>query len=179
LNENGLAYDRYHVTPQQALKYNPITSLRIETAFKFSFIRNPWDRLVSGYFNIWHERFKTFDDFLMVVEQVVKREENGEEVILNEYLPGWHKDTIGIEAHWRPQYHFTHLNGKQYVDFVGRFENLEEDISLIFEKLNIDRRLNKKNSSKHKHYRKYYNRKTKKLVSEIYHKDIEIFNYKY
>lgn len=179
VNLNGYEYDRYHVTPAQALRYNPIENLSIENAFKFSFVRNPWDRLVSGYFNIWHKRFKSFDEFLMVVENVVKREENGEEIVLNEYVPDWHKEKPGIEAHWRPQYHFTQFNGNTYVDFIGRFENLQEDIAVVFSKLNVNKTLNKKNSSEHKHYRKYYNRKTKKLVSEIYKKDIEIFDYKY
>jgi len=36
-----------------------------------------------------------------------------------------------------------------------------------------------KKKTKRKSYKKYYNKKTKKLVAERYKKDLELFKYKY
>ena len=66
------------------------------------------------------------------------------------------------------------------IDFIGRFENLEEDFHYICEKIGLSNiKLPHENITRHKHYIKYYDDETRGIVAEIYVKDIKFFNYKF
>ena len=69
-------------------------------------------------------------------------------------------------------------NGNWLVDYVLRFENLEEDWNRLFMGLGYDPpKLPVKNKSKHKHYFEYYDEDTMKFIHHLYKKDIEVFGY--
>ena len=76
------------------------------------------------------------------------------------------------------------------MDYIGRYENLQEDLSTIFNRcngilgINIETWLSlapkyRQTRSDRKHYTKYYNDQTRELVRKIYEKDIELFEYEY
>ena len=71
----------------------------------------------------------------------------------------------------------TNSNGELVVDKVCRYENLEEGFEDLCKILGIRAQLPKKNTTKHKHYREYYDEHTKKLVAEMYKDDIAMFGY--
>jgi hypothetical protein len=137
--------------------------------FKFCFVRNPYDRLVSSYFYIKNkndhytpllEDCTTFSDFVIALSDKNKRE-----VFMN--IP-----------HFLPQTSFLIVdNNKLELDFIGRFENINHDFNVVSNKLNIDQELIHSNKSKHNYYLDYYDSKLLKIVNEVYADDFRYLPY--
>lgn len=124
-----------------------------EHYFSFAFVRNPWDRMVSYYF------FRKCNDGVKIDKNI-----SFEEVIKTFQPPN--------------QYSFLKHFGEN--SFIGRFENLQEDFDIICDKIGIPhQQLPHNNKTKHKHYTKYYDDKTREIVAERFAKDIEYFGYKF
>lgn len=134
--------------------------------FKFSIVRNPWDKEFSDY--KWHKKLKhkkvseysTFKDYLRLPEQTKGKG-----------LFRWHSN----QYDW-----LISKNGKLEIDFVARFENLQEDFYKICQNINIDPiSLPHKNKTKKLDYRQFYTDETYSWVKANYKKDIDYFNYKF
>jgi len=129
--------------------------------FKFGFVRNPWDRMVSCWKNRGGRFSGNFDDFVM-----------------NYPFDGESNNVI-----WHALPQSTHIcdeDGVPLVDYIGRFEHMLEDMSIICDILNIsfsESDFPHKNKTEHKHYTDYYNKKTRDKVFKDYFRDIELFNY--
>tara|TARA_R100001509_G_C4808983_1_gene195774 strand:- start:191 stop:784 length:594 start_codon:yes stop_codon:yes gene_type:complete len=141
--------------------------------FFFSFVRNPWDRAVSS-FHALNEVYKTFSGI----------DKNFKEAVMEGHL----------RIKTPTQYDFLKdRNGNlSKINFIGRFENINEDWKKCVEGINehmksnprIDRKhyikyepLMHINKSKHKHYSEYYDAETRDEIAKIYADDIEKFNY--
>jgi len=130
--------------------------------FKFSFVRNPYDKVVSQYhFNRGQWKL--------------------ENASFKEYVNYWKN---GGQISTFPQYHSHYLN--EELDFIGRFENIQQDFNTICNKIGIPLKklphINKsrnfaRDKAKHKHYTEYYDEETKQIVAKKYAKDIEYFKY--
>jgi len=140
--------------------------------FKFSFIRNPFSRLVSVYFYTkkWFDEnndplfnAKDFTDFIMRFDEpsIMSDKQGAHEIFYTKN---------------KPCYNF--VNG---CDYVGKIENLNEDFEYIQNKLNLssDIKLPWSNKTTHKDYRQYYNKKTRDRVAELYTNDLKYFNYEF
>ena len=130
-----------------------------ENYFKFAFVRNPWERICSSYFYIKKDKnhpahFETLET--KDVNEFISRE-------------------IYIEKS-QTQYIFDN-NDNQIVDFVGRYENLQNDFKKVLDLLKIDLRLEKLNSGSYKNYKEILNQKSIEIINERYKKEIKIFKY--
>lgn len=151
--------------------------------FKFCFVRNPWDRLISCYWNkiktdpnlnsigitsgiatgfVRFGVFKagmSFEEFVRAIVNI--------------------KD-VDADPHFKSQYTFiTEENGENLVDFIGKLESADEDFFYVLEKLgrtDISIPHFKKSSDK-KYYEEYYTPKIRDMVAKRYLKDIQMFGY--
>lgn len=140
--------------------------------FKFTFVRNPWDRLVSTYFFL--QRGGMNADDAAWANANLKSFPNFERFVL-EWL---NEDSIHTWVHLRPQHYFLcDDNGKLMVDFVGRVENMEVDFAVVAAKLHCTRKLEKVNVGSQQHYSHYYTDTSRELVGRVYAKDIALFGY--
>lgn len=158
-----------HATAQQVKK---LYCQDYEDYFSFAFVRNPWDRAVSDYFWIKKDlKIKdTFKNFLLL--------ENNFNTPKLSYP---HLNSFGRGDHVLAQSDFIlNSRGEQIVNFIGKFENLQQDFNIVCDKIGIPKqRLPHKNKGDHKHYTEYYNNETCEIVAEKYKKDVEYFNYEF
>ena len=137
------------------LQHARITDFPVEFQkkyFCFAVVRNPWDLFVSEFEHSQKsKRFKaSFNQFV------------------NRPRMSMH--------HGKNQVSFLNKN----INFIGRFERLQEDFNKICHKINIpEQQLPYANKTKHKHYTEYYNDETREIIAEKYAKDIEYFGYRF
>jgi hypothetical protein len=140
-----------------------LTDEQLRNYYKFGFVRNPWDRVVSVYLYESARRYKgVFEDF--VQRFYVERRLEGNYI---RHLP---------QTEWMKRTPIHHID----MDFIGRFETLQEDFNKVCTHLGISNiSLPHMSKSNRTHYRDYYNETTKRLVSEFYASDIEAFKYEF
>jgi chondroitin 4-sulfotransferase 11 len=141
-----------------------------ENYFKFMFVRNPWDRIVSCY-NYFLNGGRGFPGDIEAGKMIQKYETFTEFCIAFPSI----RDTLkSICPHFKPQATWFDKN----IDHVGKFENLQLDFDTICDSIGIPRKkLPHKNKSNHKYYTEYYNSQTHEIVAEQYARDIELFGY--
>ena len=71
----------------------------------------------------------------------------------------------------------TDLDGKVRLDFIGRFERLEEDFKKLCGKIGLNVSLPHLNQSQHRDYRSYYTPELRDRVGEFFKRDVELFGY--
>jgi hypothetical protein len=149
--------------------------------FKFTFVRNPWDRLLSCYMskvvrsgagmpmgkygNVSLRRDMTFQEFAEAVCLIPDEEAN---------------------PHFRSQHIFVCGEGSRkeiLADFVGRFENLDEDFEFVTKRIGINAQLphaaDTTSIRSSRSYRDFYDEKLAEMVGERYREDIELFGYSF
>ena len=83
-----------------------------------------------------------------------------------------------IKRHTEPQHKFTHYKGHQIPDFIGKYENLENDWRKVLDKINLPYfLLPVSNSSTHKSWQEELTDKTKEFIRTFYHLDFKYFGY--
>jgi hypothetical protein len=148
---------------------------KFNSYFKFSIVRNPWDRLYSAY-SFLNNGGLTDNDKIFAAKYVTGYAD------FDSFVKGSvNQVNIMKGIHLIPQYLFlTDSNGNLLTDYVGKFENLNEEYKLITEKLNIVSKLKKTNKSRRgTDYKDFYTAESKAIVAEVYKKDIELFNYSF
>ena len=146
-----------------------------ENYYKFSFVRNPWDRVVSSYHYLKQGGNQTKRD-MEFKDSVIEKYGTFESFIMD-YL---NHNTIWSNKLFWPQWFFL-LDGKDnlQVDFLGKFENIEGDFAVLAKKLNIELKIQKTNASTRDGYKQYFSEGAKLKISELYAKDISQFNYQF
>lgn len=122
--------------------------------FKWAIVRNPWDRMVSMYF--FRKSRKLFD--FAEDHEFVKNTDRSFDSWLDRLLSIRHSE----HAFWLNQFNFIKsCKNEIELDFVGRFENLNEDFNYAATKIGLNKTLPHINTSEHNPYYEYYNKKQK------------------
>ena len=163
--------------------------------FKFAFVRNPWDRLVSWYSMIrdaetirWHQILtdqRRRSHFRQTQENklwryVLDNSSTFEEFIIN------CTDDIEIDEGVYYSFAYNQLdyiadsNNHLLVDFIGRFESFGSDLYKVYDRLGLElRSIPHENRSVRGHYSTFYTPETETIVRKRFQRDIEYFGYKF
>ena len=136
--------------------------------FKFAFVRNPWDRLVSWYHmctqvpspNAFARHVRayapTFEAFILDATSGISERTTVNQV---DYV--------------------TDEHGAPMLDFVGRYETFGDDFARIRETLGLAGNVPHVNGSVHGPYRDYYSQATRAVVAERFARDIAYFGFRF
>jgi len=131
-----------------------------EDYFKFAFVRNPWDWLVSTFHYLrntedhrHHRRVIAMNSFADYVDWEIGRNR-------------------------RRQSAFVCDDGDVIVDFIGRFETLADDYDEVCRRIGVSAPpLPHVNRTAHRDYREFYDDALIARVAEHWRFDIELFGY--
>jgi hypothetical protein len=176
-----------HLKATEYVSRGYLSPEQFEGYFKFSFVRNPWDRIISEY---KYRGYPIRLDFKTYLFKHLPK-------------PGF-TDTY---CHILPQYDFLFdERGTLLVDFVGRYESLQADFDTVCARLGISPRplphvnrsedvrrpvrtlndvkkllrgrlWNLERRHTFPHYSQYYDDESREFVAELFRKDIDAFGY--
>jgi hypothetical protein len=159
-----------HATAQQLLETELISEDIWTSYYKFTFVRNPWDRAVSDYFWLMNDQ-KIKDSFKNYILRKGKFTKflNDKEML---YYRGDHLEL---------QTNFFDMEGPLQMDFIGKFEHINEDLNKVKIALGVDTAAGLHiNKSKNKnHYSTYFSKEIKESFDTLYNLDIESLGYNY
>lgn len=171
-----------HLSASEYVQCGHISQQDFSDYYKFSFVRNPWARLVSEYRYRNYLSHKNFKDF--VFNKLPE--------------PGRGDQYRHVMAQTDMLYD---SNGTLLVDFVGKFEHLQQDFDRVCSQLGFDeskllhinssdkksRELRRKTrnfiyrnrESELRRYVDFYDHETRDAVAKLYRADIENFSYSF
>jgi len=133
--------------------------------FKFTIVRNPWARVHSAYKNLASDPHHR------------RRYRIPEGMPFDEFLPRH----IGEGMLKRQTYWIQDFDGRIGLDFVGRFENLNEDFAHACQEMGVEpiplpHEIRSPNPT---HYRDAYSPELRDMVARFYRQEIELFGYEW
>lgn len=161
-----------HSTAERYLSiYGPLDYF---SAFKFAFVRNPYDRFISSYEYLKQGGNNSNDS--RFYEDYMKSYASFDDFVLNGFAKS---SAIQKHIHFRKQSDFLYSGKKCLVDFVGRFENLEKDYIYIKSIVGSESDLKFVNKSNGRNSDQSYlqNEASKKIIADFYKLDFENFGY--
>lgn len=173
-----------HLTASEYVSCGHVTQQEYDDCFTFSFVRNPWSRIVSIYKYLGYTEIMPFKQFL--------------------------REDFKDKGEWEPrllvksQYDYLFdENDEQLVNYIGRFEELQAGFDHVCNEIGLPqttlpyvnktgsaaannkalKRFVKSISPFHRsyevngHYTEFYDSESKLLVASMYEKEIETFKY--
>lgn len=138
--------------------------------YSFSFVRNPLDRLVSCF--IQKTKMKDVNRNFWKYGKAVPQD-----ISFPDFVDFVCKTPDHLsDAHFQSQHKFLLIQDQLAVDFIGKYEQLNEDWKLISERFNLPE-LGHFNKSHRKETRVYYTKELAIKVKNRYQKDIQFFDY--
>jgi hypothetical protein len=166
-----------NVGHRKAIDYYDVSNKKFDAHFSFAFVRNPWDRAVSAY-NFVKQNGTGYVQPLPNSIYQSELFDSFERFVLQWLV---NADLSKVDVVFEPQYKYIcDRNNNIIVDHIGTVENMKSSILFLQKKLNVEIKIaNLNQSTRKKDFRSYYNEETKKVIAELYKKDITLFNYSF
>ena len=148
-----------------------------DSYFKFTFVRNPWDRLLSAFLSLKHGGMDEHDR---------RWASSHGHLDFEAFVTQWLNETSALsQIHFVPQYRFicAPYTRRLAVDFVGRFEQLDTDFDYVRSRLGLgdSPRLTLENvgptDRRCSNFRDYYTPRMREIVGRVYRRDIDLLGY--
>jgi hypothetical protein len=148
--------------PEKVLYWNHMSARAVrelvtppvwDSYFKFCFVRNPWDRAISRYY--WN---LSRDSRLSDLDKSLRKNDPNS------------------------NFEIYTINGEMAVDFVGKFENMQEDLAKICQRLSLAYdgwlpRTKAKSRIDKRHYSEVLSPVQADYIRQKCRREIELFNY--
>jgi hypothetical protein len=154
-----------HMSYRKLVEEDEISRTFDARAYKFAFVRNPYDRAVS-LFHFLHGKghHADVDGFLSFWQRID-----------SSALPAVGPDKVVGIGICNPQVRW--LEGTK-IDLLGTFERIDEDFSIVLEQLGLPRvALPRANATQHAPYRDYYCKESTELIERLFREDFSAFGY--
>jgi hypothetical protein len=156
-----------------AAEYRRIYRSDFDRFLTFAFVRDPWSRLSSAFRFLKRGGVNELDT-AWAAEHLAPYE------TLDQFVLGWLTDEAvrAGSPHFRPQGHFLcDRRGRVLIDFVGRFERLEEDFSTVCRRLGLERELGSQNRGVPADQEEELSTEAREIVRRVYEADFRLFDY--
>lgn len=157
---------KHHLTAREVIAR--IGMDKWNSAYKFTVVRNPWDKVVSHY------EYRRKKDKTQIATRGIS-------------FTDWIRMTYGDDKNtyyynnprsFQPQVDWLKDNeGKVSMDYVIRFESINEGFDHVKNVLGLDATLPHLNASDRAGFQSYYNDESRDIIARWFHEDIETFGY--
>jgi len=184
-SDKSLGVNKYFCTSNKLIKMISLNKKEWDAMFKFTFVRDPYSRFISSW-NFVLNGFKNKN-------AIIKNDKLDKESSLLDNLKNYNdikhfidnKDNLTDIAYnhtFVTQYqHILNENDINNMDFIGKMENLEDDLQKVLNKIGINEIIHKKekkvNKTDHEPYKTYYNQEILDFVNTWFDEDFKNFNY--
>ncbi|WP_185962540.1 sulfotransferase family protein [Thalassomonas sp. M1454] len=140
---------------------------KFDDLFKFAVVRDPFSRTLSAYLDKIDRKFN----------------QNEEKISFKDFLKSLKAGKLHSNLHWAPQTSILLIPIEEF-DFIGKFENLNDDLAFIINKIkgqestnNDFSRKGPPSTSATDKVKKYYDSECVELMQQMYSKDFELLGY--
>ena len=153
--------------------------------FKFTFVRNPWDRFISLWMK-FKEEPKLQEQFNGLFDLHIDTDFKEPQEVLR-YLLLAHRKGIMMPRWFKPQYEYIHdENLRVLTNYVGTYEKFQFCFDFLCDRIDIPHKTlpwggeeHRRHNKEKKHYTDYYDPVMINAVAEIYHNDIRTWKYEF
>lgn len=156
--------------------------LNDETAFRFTFVRHPYTRLLSAYLDkISLNKAKSSIASRRARRSDLGLPQEGHITFEQFALSVQNAEPTSLDIHWKPLNLLTAPHLINY-NFIGRFETFARDFQFVLENIGL-RKVEPITRCDHatgalELLRRYYSPKIQSIVEDIYQEDFDLFGYK-
>lgn len=160
----------HHAGIRELLQHYP----HIVDYYKFAFVRNPWDKLVSMYHDFTLRRGRAYSAKIVHPNPLLSEFKDFEDFCLNLKTSHWFSDIF-----FRPQYHSLVTDKGMIMDLVWKFEHMQTGFNAACQQIGLPQKnLGHLNKGQYVgKYRQYYSTRAADAIGDLYEVDIRTFNY--
>ena len=157
-------FQMYYGTPLQAAK-------QFHSYFKFSIVRNPYEKMVSNYVMFYHGNPVRKKQIKLLFGDTALSYDFKTFLKLSNQIPN---------HHWEQYINYLPLEkSRLLIDAVLKMDEVNEKLPGIMKIIGIKNDVVHLNRTGHKRYREYYDTETREVIVNMFNDDIELFKFRY